>query len=110
MGKTGLSVRPMKGKTKKLVSLKSCAVRPRFHEEKDVSHVSLVPTVTLGAQALTALMLTTTDLPSKSEELAIFRRTFAAYRTKRGHMMVASMIFYLNHIVAPYTMFLRVTR
>jgi hypothetical protein len=42
MGETGLSVRPMKGKTRKLVSLRSCAVRPTFHEQKDLSHVSMV--------------------------------------------------------------------
>jgi hypothetical protein len=55
-------------------------------------------------------MLTTTDLPFKSEELAIPRRTFAAYRTARGYMMAASMMFYLKHIVAPYVMVLHVTR
>jgi hypothetical protein len=98
------------GQDQKLVSLKSCAVRSIFHEEKDVSHVSLVLIVTLGGQALAALMLTTTDLPFKSEELVILRRTFAVYRTACGYMTAASMMFYLNHIVAPYTMFLRVTR
>jgi hypothetical protein len=110
MDETGLSVRSMKGKTRKLISLKGCAVRPTFHEEKDVSHVLLAATVTLGGQALIPPMLTTTDLPFKSEELAIIRRTFAAYRTARGYMMAASMMFYLNHIVAPYVMFLRVMR
>jgi hypothetical protein len=109
MDETGLSVRSVRGKTIKLVSLKNCAVRPTFHKEKDVSHMSPVATVTLGGQALSPLILTTTDLPFKSEELAILRRTFAAYRTGRGYMMTASMMFYLNHIVAPYVMFLRVT-
>jgi hypothetical protein len=75
-----------------------------------VNHVSLVATVTLGGQTLTRLMLTTTDLPFKSEELAIPRRTFAAYRTARGYMTAANMVFYLSHIVVPYVMFLRVTR
>jgi hypothetical protein len=93
MDETGLSVRPMKGKTRKLVSLKSCAVRPTFHEEKDVSRVWLVATVTLGGQALTPLMLTTTDFPFKSEELAILGRTFAVYRTARGYMTAANMMF-----------------
>jgi hypothetical protein len=69
--------------------------------------VSLVATVTLGGQTL---MLTTTGLPFKSEELAIVRRTFSAYRTARGYMTAAGMMFSLNHIVAPYVMFLRVTR
>jgi hypothetical protein len=110
MDETGFSVRPMKGKTRKPVSLKSCSVRPTLHEEKDVSHVSLVATVTIGGQTLTPLMLTTTDLPFTSEELVILRRTFAAYRTARDYMTAASMMFYLNHIVAPYVMFLRVTR
>jgi hypothetical protein len=62
----------MKGKTRKLVSLKSFTVGPAFHEEKDVSHVSLVATVTLGGQALTRLMLTTTGLPFKSEDWLSF--------------------------------------
>jgi hypothetical protein len=110
MDETGLSVWPMKGKTRKLVSFKNCALRPTFHEQKDVSHVSLVTTVTLGGQTLTLLTLTTTDLPFKRKELAIPRRTFAANRTARGHMMAASMMFYFNHIVAPYVMFLGVTR
>jgi hypothetical protein len=57
----------------------------RFHEEKDVNYVSLVATATLGGQAPTPLMsTTTTDLPFKSKELAILRRTFAAHRTARG--------------------------
>jgi hypothetical protein len=107
---TGLSGRPMKGKTRKFVALKSCAVRSTFHGEKGVSHVSLAATITLGGQTPTPLMLTTTDLPFKSEELAILRRTFAANRTAPGYMMAASMTFYLNHIVAPYVMFLGVTR
>jgi hypothetical protein len=55
-------------------------------------------------------MLTTTDLPFKSEELAILRRTFAAYRTARSYMTAANMMFYLNRIVAPYVMFLCVMR
>jgi hypothetical protein len=109
MDETGLSVWPMKGKTRNFVSLKSCAVRPTFHEENGVSHVSLVATITLGGQTLTLLMLTT-DLPFKSEELVTLRRTFAADRTARDYMMVARMMFYLNHIVAPYVMFLGVTR
>jgi hypothetical protein len=70
MDQTGLSVRPMKDKSRKLVSLKSCAVRRTFHEENQVSHVSLVATVTLAGQTLNPLMLTTTDLPFKSEVLA----------------------------------------
>jgi hypothetical protein len=110
LDETGLSVRPMKGKTTKLVSLKSSVVRPTFHEKKDVGHVLLVATVTLGGQALTPLTLTTTDLPFKSEELAILRWTSAAYRTACGYMTAASMMFYLNHIVAPHDMSLRVTR
>jgi hypothetical protein len=100
----------MNDKTIKFVSLKICAVRLTFHEERDVSYVSVVATVSLGGQALTPLMLTTTDLPFKSEELAILRLTFAAYRTARGYMRATSMMFYLIHIVAPYVMFLRVTR
>jgi hypothetical protein len=56
-------------------------------------------------------MLTLTDLPFKSEELAILRRTFAAYRTSsRSYMTAASMMVHLNHVVAPYVMFLRVAR
>jgi hypothetical protein len=109
MDETGLSVRPVKGKTRKLVSLKSCALPPTFHEQKDVSHGSRVATVPLGGQMLTGLMLMT-DLPFKSEELAILRRAFAAYRTARGYMTAANMLFYLKHIVAPYVIFLRVTR
>jgi hypothetical protein len=35
MAETGLSMRPMKGQARKLVSVKSCAVRPTFHEEND---------------------------------------------------------------------------
>jgi hypothetical protein len=81
-----------------------------FTKKKDVSHASLVATVTLGGQTVTSLMSTTADLPLKSEELAILRRTFAAYRTARGYMTVASTMFHLNHIVASYVMFLRVTR
>jgi hypothetical protein len=101
MDETGLSLRTVKGKTRKLVSLKSCAVRPTFHAEKDVSHVLLVATITLSGQRLTPLMLTTTGLPFKDKELAVLRRTFAVYPTTRGYMTAASMMFYLNHIVAP---------
>jgi hypothetical protein len=72
--------------------------------------VPLVATITLGGQAPTPLMLTITDLPFKSEELTILRRIFAADRITRGCRTAASMMFYLNHIVAPYVMFRRVTR
>jgi hypothetical protein len=47
---TGLSVRSMKGKTRKLVFVKRCTVRPTFHEEKYVAHVSLVAIAPLTAR------------------------------------------------------------
>jgi hypothetical protein len=71
MDETGLSVRSMKGRKRKLVSLKSCTVPPTFHEKQDVSHVSLVARVTLGGQSLVQLILTTCDVTCKSEELML---------------------------------------
>jgi hypothetical protein len=106
---TGLSVRPLKGQKRKIVFLKTCCIIPSFREEKDVSHVSLVATVTLGGQPLTPLWLRTFNILFKSEELVNLRQTFVTYRTLRGYITKQSMDFYLNIAVAPYMTFLRLT-
>jgi hypothetical protein len=88
MDETGLSLRPMKGKRQKVVSLKNCTILPTFHEGKAVSHLSLVATVTLGGQSLIPLILATSDLIFKGEDLQVLRRTFIADRIPRGECEV----------------------
>jgi hypothetical protein len=78
-GRDGLSVHPIKGNKQKIVSLKTRTVLPAFHKENDVSHVALVPTVILGGQYLTSLILTTCDFTFKSEDLPVLRWIFAAH-------------------------------
>jgi hypothetical protein len=78
MDETGLSVHPMKGKKQKIVSFKSCTVLPAFQKEKDVTHVALVATATLGGQWLIPLMLTTGDFTFKSRDICVLRRIFSA--------------------------------
>jgi hypothetical protein len=73
MGATGLSMRPLTGKRPKIAFIKTRCITPLFHKEKNVSYVSLVATITLGEQALTLLLLTTSSIPFKSEELVNLR-------------------------------------
>jgi hypothetical protein len=86
MAESGLSVHPMKGKKRKNVSFKTCTILPIFDAEKDVNHVSLVATAALGGESLIPLILMTCDLTFKSDDLAILRRTLAAYCTPRGDL------------------------
>jgi hypothetical protein len=46
----------------------------------------------------------------KSQNLAVLRRTFAAYRITRNYMTAASVMFDLKTSVAPFVGFLRLTR
>jgi hypothetical protein len=109
MDETGLSVRPLKGKRRKVVFLRTCHVTPSFHDERDVSHVSLVARVTLGGQSLLPLSLTTVNIPFKSEELTVLCNMFVTYKTPRGYMTKESMNFYLKSAIAPSVEFLRLT-
>jgi hypothetical protein len=109
MDELRLSERRIKGKKPKAESLKSCTVLPIFREERDIIHIFLAATLTHGSRLLIPLMLTTYDISFKSGDLAVFRRTFATYRTPSRCMAAASMMFCMKTIVAPYIGFVRLT-
>jgi hypothetical protein len=50
MDEWGVAMRPFKGKKQKAVILTGCPVAPRFQDIRDVSHVWLLGTISLGLQ------------------------------------------------------------
>jgi hypothetical protein len=107
MDESGVSARPFKGKQKKVVFVTDCPVAPRFQDIRDVSHVSIVGTISLGLKSLPPLLLTTSEVAFKNRELLLLHDDFFVFRTARGYMTIDGMLFYINSIMAPYVQSLR---
>jgi hypothetical protein len=69
MDESGVTVCPFKGERRKVVSLIMCPVEPHIQEIRDLSHVSVVTTVSLGLNSLPLLFLTVLDIDSRDLEL-----------------------------------------
>jgi hypothetical protein len=82
-------------------------VAPRFSDIRDVSHVSIVGTISLALKALPPLLLTTADVAFKSRDILLQRDEFFVFRTARGYMTIEAMQFYANSILSPYVQSLR---
>jgi hypothetical protein len=107
MDESGVTARPFKGRKRKVVFLKHCPISPKFLDIRDVSHVSVVGTISLGLTSLPPLFLTTSNVAFKSHELLRLRDEFFFFRTEKGYMTTEAMKFYVNSILAPYVQSLR---
>jgi hypothetical protein len=76
------------------VLLTSCQIEPRFQDARDVTHVSVAVTVSLGLNSLPPLFLAVSEVTLKDAELHQLQDEFHIFRTRRGHMMTPTMVFY----------------
>jgi hypothetical protein len=72
MDKSGVTARPFKGRKKKIVFLTGCPAILRFRDALEISHVSLVGTISLRFQSLRPLLVTKSNVMFKSYELLGF--------------------------------------
>jgi hypothetical protein len=107
MGESGVTARPFKGKKRKMVSLTSYQIQPRFQNAKNVTHVSVVTTVSLGLNSLPPLFLTVPEAAFKDAESRQLQDEFHPFRTPRGRATIPVMAPSVQHIIAPYIEFLR---
>jgi hypothetical protein len=107
MDETGLSVRPDKGRQKKCVYSVGLEIEPRFREENDISHITLVGTVSLSCTSLPSLILTTSEIKFKSQQLRDLENSFWIRKTPKGYMNRDSMAYYIAVILRPYCAQLR---
>ena len=101
MDETGFAVRPSKDKTKKCVTVKGHRRVPKWRDEVDASHVSLVATVNLAGESLKPFFLTVTNV-GYSGSLAVLCDDFAWYKTPRGYMTHQAMIQWIDDVLEPY--------
>jgi hypothetical protein len=92
---------------RKVVSLTSCQIPPHCQDARDVTHVYVVATMSLGLGSLPPLFLTVPDVVFKNAELRQLQNEFHTVRTPRGNATIPAMAFSVQHIIAPYTEFLR---
>jgi hypothetical protein len=69
MEESGVRARPFKGRGRKVVSLISCPVEPHSQDIWDLSHVSVLATVSLGLNSFPPLFLTVSNINSWAPEL-----------------------------------------
>jgi hypothetical protein len=66
---SGVTARPFKRTRRKVVSLITCPVELHFQDIRDVSHASVVGTVSLGLNSLLLLFLTVPTIDSRDLEM-----------------------------------------
>jgi hypothetical protein len=107
MDESGLSARPSKGKQKRVVFSTGCNVQPYWLDARDVTHVSLVATISLLCEALPPLFLTVSRVPLADPMLRSLSAKFTTYQTAKGYMTTPAILFYIEQCLAPYCADLR---
>jgi hypothetical protein len=102
MDESGLSGRPNKGKRKKIVFCKDSGKIPTFREERDVSHVSIVSTISLEGESLKPMFLTVTGVKNRTPEERLIRKRYEVFKTPKGYQTAESMAHYVTTILTPY--------
>jgi hypothetical protein len=102
MHESEVTARPFKSQKKKVVFLMGCPVAPRFQDIHDVSHVSLVGTISLDLKSLPPLLLTTPEVAFKSRELIRLRDELFVFRTGKDYITAEATKFSINSMLGPY--------
>ena len=102
MDESGFSQRPNKNATKNCICIKSCKVPPTFRDDRDGNHISIVASVTLSGRPLKPLLLSTTEKPPKEVTDSILGDDFLWFKTKKGYLNEAAMIYWIEQVLLPY--------
>jgi hypothetical protein len=76
-----------------MVSLTSCQIESRFQDARNVTHVSVVASMSLGLNSLSPLFLTVSDVTFKDAESRQLQDEFYAFRTPRNCMTTSARRF-----------------
>jgi hypothetical protein len=90
-----------------VVSLPNCQIESRFQDARDLTHVSVVATVSLGLNSFPSLFLTVSNVTFKDAELQQLQDEFPTFRIPRGYMTIPVMALYVQQIIALDTEFMR---
>ena len=74
---------------------------PKWRDEVDASHVSLVAAVNLAGESLKPFFLTVTNV-GYSGSLGFLRDDFSFYKTPRGYMTQQAMMKWIDDVLEPY--------
>jgi hypothetical protein len=95
------------GQKEKIVLLVGCPVAPRLWDTRNMSHVLLIGTNSLGLKSLRPFLLTRSDAAFKSRERIRLCDEFFAFPTAQNYMTIEVMKFYVNSMIDPYVKSLR---
>lgn len=99
---SGFVQRPNKNTTRNCICIKSCSVAPSFIDDSDSNHISIVAAVTLSGQALTPLLISTTENPPQEVIDSPLGNKFHWFKTRRGYLNEEAMLHWLNIVYLPY--------
>jgi hypothetical protein len=107
MDETGNGTRPDKGRHRRVVCSKLAPVEPHFREVSDVTHVSLVATVSLDGHSLKPFLVTSSQVLYHDQELSLMQSEFVTAQTTKGYLTIATMQAYIERVLGPYCQSLR---
>jgi hypothetical protein len=81
MDESGVTAGLFKGKKRKMISLTSGQIGPRFQDATDVIQVSVVATMSLGMNSLPPLFLTVSEVTLQDAKLRQLQDKFHIFRT-----------------------------
>jgi hypothetical protein len=107
MDETWFCSPPTKGKRKKIVSAYECPMKPVFREPGDLSHVTLVATITLSLEILKPMFVATRQVHFGDQDLQTLRPDIIVCKTRTGCQAGESIAYSFHEILAPFDCALR---
>jgi hypothetical protein len=109
MDETGFCSRPTKGRKKTVVYVPQCPVSPVFLGKPDANHVTLVATISFSFHSLKPMFLTVSDLHFRDSDLRTLQPEIVFHKTAKGYQTSASMADYIDAILKPYCLTVRLS-
>jgi hypothetical protein len=107
MDETGNGTRPDKGRHRRVVWSKLAPMEPHFQDASDVTHVSLVATVSLSGRSLKPFLVTRSRVCCRDSELALMQNEFATAQTPKGYLTIPTRQSDIENVLEPYCQTLR---
>lgn len=86
MDESGFIKRPYKDSLKNCICFNNCTVKPKFREDNDGNHISVVEAVTLSGIALKPLLISTTLYPPREVVDSPIGNKFFWAKTSKGYL------------------------
>jgi hypothetical protein len=101
LGETDFTSHPKKDRTKKIVSLTRCSVKPAPNEKDDRARRSLAATINFSMKPLKLMSLAKTQIPFNDSELQGIREDMVVCKTRKAYQTHQSMTSYIIEILTP---------